>query len=309
MLTPIFTTKKVQSTNDYAQFVMEPLAPSFGQTLGNALRRTLLSSLKGTAIVAVKIEDVPHLFSSLKGVKETALEIVLNLKQIRFKTPGEGTFKISLSKKGVGKVYAKDLEGEAEVVNGDQYLAEITDAKGKLELEALVEEGYGYVLAEEQQTKEFGYTTVDSSFSPVRKVNFKLEGARVGRKTNFDRLIMDIWTDGSITSEEALKAAAKTISEQFSHILAVEAVSKETAAGVPTEVVASAEIDKKFYDLIIDELNLPSRVVNALLRENIETVADLIKIGEDKLVAFKGLGKKSIELIKDELKKLGVAWS
>lgn len=311
MLTPIFTTKKVQSTDDYAQFVMEPLAPSFGQTLGNALRRTLLSSLKGSAVVAVKIEGVPHLFSSIKGVKETALEVMLNLKQVKFKTTGEGTFKVTLNKKGVGKVFASDIEGEAEVVNKDLYIAEITDVKGKLEIEALVEEGYGYVLAEEQTTKEFGYIAVDSSFSPVRKVNFKLEGARVGRKTNYDRLILDVWTDASISSEEALKTSAKIISDQFNHVLAVEAIAKEAVVGqVTSETAAPAtEIDKKFYDLIIDELNLPSRVVNALLRENIETVADLIKIGEDKLVVFKGLGKKSIELIKDELKKLGVQWS
>jgi DNA-directed RNA polymerase subunit alpha len=309
MLTPIFTTKKVQSTNDYSQFVLEPLAPSFGQTLGNALRRTLLSSLKGSAVVAVKVDGVPHLFSSIKGVKETALEVVLNLKQVKFKTTGEGTFKISLSKKGIGKIYAKDIEGEAEVVNGDLYIAEITDAKGKIEIEALVEEGFGYVLAEEQQTKEFGYIAVDSSFSPVKKVNFKLEGARVGRKTNYDRLILDVYTDGSITPEEALKTSAKIITDQFNHVLAVEPAVKEVVAGAPAEALPAAEIDKKFYDLIIDELNLPSRVVNALLRENIETVADLIKIGEDRLVAFKGLGKKSIELIKDELKKLGVQWS
>ncbi|OGK62212.1 DNA-directed RNA polymerase subunit alpha [Candidatus Roizmanbacteria bacterium RIFOXYB2_FULL_38_10] len=309
MLTPNFSTKKMQSTSDYEQFVLEPLAPSFGQTMGNSLRRTLLSSLKGAAIVGVKIDDVPHLFSSLKGVKETALEIVLNLKLIKFKLTGEGSFKVKISKKGIGKVYAKDIEGEAEVVSEDLYIAEITDAKGKLEIEAIVEEGYGYILAEEQQTKEFGYIAIDSSFSPVKKVNFKTEGARVGRKTNFDRLILDIWTDGSITPEEALKQSAKTLTTQFNHILTVESTTSGATPGEAKTSEVKAEIDKKFYDLIIDELNLPSRVVNALLRENIETVADLIKIGEDKLVVFKGLGKKSIELIKDELKKLGVQWS
>lgn len=309
MLTPNFTTKKVSLNDNSQQFVFEPLIPSFGQTFGNALRRTLLSSLKGSCAVAVKIDDVPHLFSSLKGVKETALEIVLNLKQIKFKVSGDGTFKINLSKKGIGKVYAKDIEGESEVVNKDVYIAEITDTKGKLEIEALVENGYGYVLAEEQQTKEFGYVSIDSSFSPVKKVNYKIEDARVGRKTNYDRLILDVETDGSITPEEALKQAAEMISNQFGHILAVQETKEEAISGTTNGSNTPEAIDKKFYDLIIDELNLPSRVVNALLRENIETVADLIKIGEDKLVAFKGLGKKSIELIKDELKKLGVEWN
>lgn len=305
-----FVTKRGETNNTYGVFTFEPLAPSFGQTMGNALRRTLLSSLRGGAIVSVKIDEVPHLFSSLKGVKETALEIVLNLKQVKFKVDNEGSFKVTLSKKGIGKVYAKDIEGEVSVVNPDVYIAEITDAKGKVELEALVEGGYGYVLAEEQQTKEFGFVTIDSSFSPVNKVNFKIEGARVGRKSNYDRLILEIWTDGSITPEEALKQASQVISGQFNHILAVEETVKEDGtAGAATSVQPKAEIDKKFYDLIIDELNLPSRVVNALLRENIETVADLINIGEGKLVAFKGLGKKSIELIKEELKKLGVELS
>ncbi|MFA5136288.1 MAG: DNA-directed RNA polymerase subunit alpha [Patescibacteria group bacterium] len=309
MLIPNFTTKKLESSESYAQFVFEPLYQSFGQTIGNSLRRTLLSSLKGTAIVAVKIEDVPHLFSSIKGVKETALEIVLNLKQIKFKTGGEGTFKIALSKKGIGKVYAKDIEGEVKPVDENLYIAEITDVKGKLEIEALVEDGYGYILAEEQQTKEFEYISVDASFSPIRKVNFKLEGARVGRKTDFERLILDLWTDGSITPEDALRQAAKTLAEQFNHVLAIESVTESATPGETKATGTASEIDKKFYDLIIDELNLPSRVVNALLRENIETVADLIKIGEDKLVVFKGLGKKSIELIKDELNKLGVEWN
>jgi len=298
----------MESSLDYGKFVLEPLSPSFGQSIGNALRRTILSSLKGAAIVSVKIEDVPHLFSSIKGVKETALELVLNLKLVRFTLPGEEiTYKISLSKKGVGKIYAKDIEGELEVVNKDLYLGEITDPKGKIELEAFVEQGYGYVPAEEQQTKEFGFINIDSSFSPVKKVNFKIEDARVGRKTNYDRLILEILTDGSISPEEALKKASEIISAQFNHILAVSETG-EAKSEVATTSDAKVEIDKKFYDLIIDELNLPSRVVNALLRENIETVADLIRIGEDKLVVFKGLGKKSIELIKDELKKLGVEW-
>jgi DNA-directed RNA polymerase subunit alpha len=261
-------------------------------------------------MVGLKIEGIPHLFSSLKGVKETALEIVLNMKQLKFKVTGEGTFKINLTKRGVGKVYAKDIEGECEVVDKEVYIAEITDPKGKLEIEGLVEDGYGYVLADEQPTKEFGYISVDSSFSPVKKVNFKIEGARVGRKTNFDRLILDVWTDGSITPEEALRQSSKILFEQFNHVFALQDTVRDGGVSNETKnAEGGVEIDKKFFDLIIDELNLPSRVVNALLRENIETVADLIKIGEDKLVAFKGLGKKSIELIKDELKKLGVKWS
>lgn len=305
MTQPIFYTKKKIIDGSHGEFIIEPLASSFGNSLGNALRRTLLSSLKGMAITAVKIEDVPHLFSTVKGVKESALEMVLNLKQLRFAEGGQGKLKISLTKKGLGKVYGKDIEGEAKVINEDLYICEVTDSKGKLEIEAIVETGVGYVLAEEQESIETNYIAIDSSFSPVKKVNFKVEEARVGRKTNFDRLIIEIWTDGSITSENALNTATNILANHFKRLLSGEDSEKIEADKIDQAKV-SGEIDKKFSDLIVDELNLPSRVVNALLRENIETVADLIKAGKDKLIGLKGLGKKSIDLINIELKKLGV---
>jgi len=305
MIVPNFHTKKNIFDQSHGEFIIEPLAPSFGNSLGNSLRRALLSSLKGMAITAVKIEDVSHLFSIIKGVKESALEIVLNLKQLRFAEVSQGKYKISLFKKGAGKIYGKDIEGEAKVINEDLYICEVTDSKGKLELEAVVEAGIGYVAAEEQEDKETGYIAVDSSFSPVKKVNFKIEEARVGRKTNFDRLIIEIWTDGSITSEDALKTAANILTDHFKRILSGDDSEKIETDKIDLAKV-SGEIDKKFSDLIVDELNLPSRVVNALLRENIETVADLIKVGQDKLIGLKGLGKKSIDLIDVELKKLGV---
>lgn len=307
MLTPQFTTKTGESSNTFGVFTFEPLVQSFGESMGNALRRTLLSSLEGTAVVAVKIEGTAHLFSVLKGVKETALELTLNLKQVHFKKGAEGTHKVSLSKKGIGKVYASDLEGDIEVVNKDLYIGEITDTKGKIELEVLVETGRGYVPANEQSQKEFGYIPVDSAFSPVKKVNYTVEEARVGRKSDADRVILSIWTDGSISPEEALKQSAAILSSHFAHIFA-QIDSQEAKSPISAEANGVLEMNKKFNDLIIDELNLPSRVVNALLRENIETVADLVKIGEEKLVAYKGLGRKSIDLIKDELKKLGFEW-
>jgi DNA-directed RNA polymerase subunit alpha len=307
MLTPQFVTKTVETSESYGIFSFEPLTKSFGESMGNALRRTLLSALEGTAVTAVKVDGVPHLFSALKGVKETALELTLNLKQIRFKRAGEGVHKITLSKKGIGKVFASDFEGDVEIVNGDLYIGEITDAKGKVELEALVENGRGYVLADDQTEKETGYIILDSAFSPVKKVNFAVEEARVGRKMNADRLVMHVWTDGSITPENAIKEAAQVLNAQFAHVFAQTGAQLQ-AEGAETVAAGTQEIDKRFHDLIIDELNLPSRVVNALLRENIETVADLVRVGEEKLVAYKGLGRKSIDLIKDELKKLGFEW-
>ncbi|MBI5127602.1 DNA-directed RNA polymerase subunit alpha [Candidatus Roizmanbacteria bacterium] len=304
MLNPNFFTQKHEEGN-YGKFIFEPLPLSFGQSLGHSLRRTIMSSLKGAAVTQVKIEGAPHLFSTLPGVKESVLEIVLNLKQLKFNVKEAGTFKISLEVKGAKKVYGKDIEGEIEPVNKDLYLGEISDDKGKLSLEAIVEVGYGYSTVEEREQKEFGFIAVDAFFSPIKKVNAKVEETRVGRKANYEKLTLEVWTDGSLTPSDAVKQASVLLSEYFAHILSgkdTPSAKKEKTA----EEVKQEEIDKKLYEIIIDELNLPSRVINALLREKIETVADLIKVGKEKLIEMKGVGKKSIQLIEEELKKMGV---
>lgn len=307
MLNPNFFTKTVEENSTFGSYSIEPLPLSFGQSMGNALRRVLLSSLEGAAVTQVKIEGAPHLFSTIKGVKESALELVLQLKQLRFEPTSEKTFRVKLDSKKEGKIFAKDLESEVEIVNKDLYIGEITDTKGKLELEAIAEVGIGYTPADEHENKESGFNSVDSFFSPVKKVNFKVEEARVGRKTNFDRLTIEVTTDGSISPKDALKQSAALLSEYFGFIMSGRDVpqTQETEAGTLQE--KTAEIDKKLYEVIIDELNLPSRVINALLRENIETVADLIKAGREKLTNMKGVGKKSIELIEEELKKMGIS--
>lgn len=305
MLEPTFYTQKKEESETYTKFVFEPLLSSFGQSMGNSLRRTLLSSLPGAAITYVKIDGAPHLFTTLKGVKESVLDIILNLKLLRFEVPNEGSFTVSLSVKGKGKIYGKDIEGEVKVVNKDLYIAEITDEKGRIEIEAIVEVGYGFVPSEEREKKTGGFIALDAAFSPVRKVNFKVEEARVGRKTNLDRLVLEVWTDGSITPEEALRQASSLMSKQFGHVLSQEETPKEMQPKTAEEQKVESE-NSKLDEIIIDELNLPSRVINALLRENIETVADLKKRGKDKLVSLKGVGRKSIDLINDELKKMGI---
>ncbi len=302
---PNFFTKKTEQDKSYAQFSFEPLPLSFGNSMGNALRRTLLSSLKGTAITQVKIGSAPHLFSTIKGVKESVLELILNLQQLRFKTSGEGSFKVHLDVKGAKKLTGKDVKGEAEVVNQDAYVGQITDDKGKLDIEAIVETGVGSISKDEVEKKESGYITLDAYFSPVKKVNFKVEEARVGRKTNYDRLVLEVWTDGIITPEEAMKQASGILQSHFAHVLSGKDVPGKEVSAEEAEK-ATKEIDQKLKDIIIDELNLPSRVINALLRENIETIADLVKVGKDKLISVKGLGKKSFFLIEDELKKMGI---
>lgn len=306
MLEPSFYTKKQEESENYARFVFEPLLSSFGQSLGNSLRRTLLSSLPGAAITFVKIEGAPHLFSTIKGVKESVLDIVLNLKQLRFEVQGEGPSRLRLSAKGKGKIYGKDIEGEVKIINKDLYIGELTDEKSKLEIEAIVEVGYGFVPSEEREGKESGFTAVDASFSPIKKVNFKVEEARVGRKTDFDRLILEIWTDTSITPEEALFQSSTLLAKQFSHILAQKEMPKDVSSEEGSAEQKAEAAESKLDEIIIDELNLPSRVINALLRENIETVSDLKKRGRDKLIGLKGVGRKSIDLIEEELKKMGV---
>jgi len=305
MISPSFFTQKVEEKDDYGKFVLEPLAPSFGQSLGVGLRRTLLSSLTGTAVTSVKVEEATHLFSTIKGVKESVLEMVLNIKKLKFDAKGDGPFKVSISAKGPKKVYGKDVEGEISVVNKDQYIGEITTAKGKLEIELIVERGIGYSAAEERTETETGFIPVDAFFSPATKVNFKVEEARVGRKSNLDRLILEIWTDKTIMPSDALKQTSMYLSQFFGYILSGNDVPKVKVDGTD-ESVKKEMIDQKLFEVIIDELNLPSRVINALLRENIETVADLVKVGKESLTDMKGVGKKSIELIVDELKKMGI---
>ncbi len=305
MINPNFTTVKLEEGN-YGKFVLEPLPQGFGSSLGHALRRTLLSSLKGAAVTNVKVDGAPHLFTTIPGVKESVLDIVLNLKQLKFNVTEGGPFKIKINVKGAKKVTAADIEGEVDPINRDLYIGEVSDDKGKLNIEATVEVGYGYSAVDEREKKEFGFIPVDAFFSPIEKVNIKVEEARVGRKANFDKLTVEVWTDGSVTPNDALRNATTLLSSYFSYILSgSDAPVESTAASVEEE--KKEVIDKKLFEIIIDELNLPSRVINALLREKIETVADLIKAGRGKLAEMKGVGKKSIQLIEEELKKMDIS--
>ncbi len=307
----MFQTKVIEQSESYGKFVLEPMHQSFANSVGNALRRTLLSSIQGSSIGYVRVTGATHLFSTLTGVKESVLDIVLNLKQVAFTVDSEGPARISLKVTGPGKVYAEAIEGEAKVVSTQQYIAEITDEGTTLELEAIVETGYGFVSAEEKEEEQSGFITVDSSFSPIERVNFSVEEARVGRKSNFERLIFEVWTNGSISPEDAIRDSMKTVAAYVSHIFA-----SSEAVQSPSSVAPSAEMgaqlsdgpaDTKYYDTIIDELNLPSRVINALLRENIETVGDLVARGKENLVGLKGVGRKSIDLLEDELKKMNIS--
>lgn len=307
MLKPNFITEKVQLSSSYGKFVISPLPAGFGHTLGNALRRVLLSSISGLAATYVKINNVIHPFSTIKGVRDSVLDIILNIKLLRFKAVGEGPFEMNLSVSGKKKILGGDFKGgNIEVVNKNQYLTEIVDDKTKLEINLIVEKGFGYSPSEEKEKKGFGVLSLDSVFSPVTKVNYFVERTRVGRKTNFDKLTLELWTDQSISPKDALRQATTLLGEYFNYLLSGKDEKKVVQEPVTSQVDVSKEVDKKIYQTIIDELDLPTRVVNALLREKIETVEDLVKAGRENIVNLKGVGKKSIELIQKELKKLGV---
>ena len=304
MVQPSFYTKIESLIDSYGKFVISPLPFGFGHSLGNALRRTLLSSLKGTAVIQVKIDGAPHMFSTLDGVKESVLEIILNLKQLKFKAEKEGEYMLHLEATGKGKLYGKDLKGEIEVVNKDLYIAELTSPKAKLDINVLAKKSLGKLESQEQEKKEFGYIPVDAYFSPVKKVNYIIKEARVGSKSNFDKLILEIFTDGSIKPDKALRNSSQLLVGFFAHLLSGKDVKEEENSDSGAK--EQEEMEKKLNNIIIDELNLPSRVINALLRAKIETVADLIKVGKDELVGFKGVGKKSLSLIEKELLRLKI---
>jgi DNA-directed RNA polymerase subunit alpha len=307
MLMPDFVTKKMDMSETYGKFVFTPLPAGFGNSIGNALRRVMLSSIEGTAITYVKINDVVHPFSTIEGVKESGLDIILNLKELRFQATGNGPFTMTLAKKGKGMVTGADFNGgDVTVVNSDQHIAELTTPKAHLDIELTLERGIGYSPSEEKEKSGFGVLPMDSVFSPVEKVVYKVEDERVGRKTNFDKLTLEVWTNGSLTSETALQQSAQLLSQYFGYMMSGNDAEARRAENAESARAELAQVDPQVYDIIIDELDLPTRVINALLREKIETVGDLAERGQEALASLKGVGRKSISLIEKEIEKLGV---
>src|SRR3990167_4829952 len=213
MIGPNFKIQTIEEKEDFGLFVIEPLDQGFGQTLGNSLRRVLLSAIPGAAITTVRISGVKHPFSTLPGFKEDIVELILNIKKLRVRLFEEEGTKLTLDKAGPGAVTAADFEKNpsVEVVNKDLYLGSLTDKKSNLELELTVEKGYGYSLAEERKGETIGTIPVDAIFTPVTRVNYKVEETRVGRMTNLDKLILEIYTDGTISPKLALEEAAKIL--------------------------------------------------------------------------------------------------
>jgi DNA-directed RNA polymerase subunit alpha len=302
MSEPRFTIKKEVESPDYGKFIIEPLEQGYGHTLGNSLRRVLLTSLKGAAVTKVKIEGVKHQFSTLPGLKEDVLQLVLNIKKLRFKVNSDKPVVAKMSVKGEKIVTAGDLEcDDAEVFNKDMYLGELTSSKAKLEMELTVEPGFGYITAEEfEGKKEVGTIIVDSQFSPVVRVNYRVDSTRVGRMTNLDKLIMEIWTDETILPMDALKEASKTLVAYFMQVFEPKAKSIDN-------VVVTPAISDEILKMTLEELDLPTRIVNALHNGGIDTVGQLLGTPKKELYKIKNLGAKSITSIEEVLREKSIA--
>jgi DNA-directed RNA polymerase subunit alpha len=284
----------------YGKFIIEPLERGYGITLGNALRRILLSSIPGYAITEVKIEGAPHEFVSLPGIIEDVPEIILNLKGVRFKLNGEGPFYFKLEKVGEGEVKAGDIKinKEGEIVNPDHHIATLTK-DGKLFMELKVEKGRGYVPAEYTKNNEIGVILVDAIFSPITKVNFTVGQARVGKSSDYDSLIMEIYTDGTIDPKEALTQAAKILVEQLMIFLKGEKISLEPH-------ISEAPTIENLLNMTIEELDLSGRAYNCLKNAGINYVGQLVQKTETELLKLRSFGKKSLDEIIEKLSKLNL---
>lgn len=298
MISPTFKIKTEKEEKGYARFALEPLEQGYGQTLGNSLRRCLLSSMPGAAITRIKIDSVKHQFSTLEGMKEDIVELILNIKQIRVIYKGEGEAKLTLNVKGSKEIKAGDIETPAEVkiVNKDLVLAKLTDKKAVFKAEFWVSSGFGYSPAEERKTATLGIIPVDAAFSPVIRVNYNVETTRVGRRTDLDKLIMDIWTNGTIKPKDALDESAKILVGYFEQVYNPKIEPEEEPKLVITQ-------DNETLKLTVEELNLPTRIANALRKSGYATVKDLTEGSKKDIAKVKNLGGKSVEVIMEKLKE------
>lgn len=300
---PNFVIKIEVEKPNYGMFVIEPLEQGYGHTLGNSLRRVLLSSLPGAALTSVKINGVSHQFSTLEGLKEDIVELILNLKKVRLSMADGETVVIKLSKKGSGPVTAGEFEVPAgvEIVNPNLVVATLSDKKSSLELEATVAKGYGYVQADEQKVDEVGRISMDSLFSPVIRVNYRVDATRVGRMTNLDKLVMEIWTDETVSPLEALRSAAKVLVSFFLQVYEPKTKAMEE------NVAVTPSISDEVLKMRIEELDIPTRIVNALARGSIETIGQLLGTPRAELMKIKNLGAKSLSIVEEKLREKGVA--
>lgn len=297
--------KYIDEDGNYGKFVVEPLERGYGTTLGNALRRILLSSLPGAAVTSVKIDGVLHEFSTIPGVKEDVTEIILNLKKLAIRLNGDNTKKVIINAVGPKEVTAADIIGDSdiEIFNPDLHIATLEE-NATLVMEVNLARGRGYVPAEMNKTEStpISVIPVDSIYTPVRKVNFTVENTRVGQVTDYDRLVLEIWTDGSITPEEGVSIGAKIMQEHLNLFIQLT----DTTGTMEIMVEKEEDQKEKALEMTIEELELSVRSFNCLKRAAINTVEELTQKSEEDMMKVRNLGKKSLDEVKAKLEELGL---
>ncbi len=305
---PDYKVKEYIESSNYGKFVIEPLERGFGTTLGNALRRVMLSSLPGDAITSVKIDGVAHEFQKIDGVIEDVTAIVLNLKSIVLKNYAKDDSKIlRLKADKEGVVRASDIEKDAdiEILNPDQVIATLAEG-GKLNMEMTIGSGRGYVRADDNKKlftdKKAGVIAIDSLYSPIERINYEVEDARVGQNNNYDKLILEVWTNGSITPEESIALASRILIEHFEILANLNEIADETGLMISK----SEDPNVKILDTSIDDLEFSVRAYNCLKRAGILTLRDLVDKSENEMMKIRNLGKKSLKEVMDKVKELGL---
>jgi DNA-directed RNA polymerase subunit alpha len=295
----------VQAAENYGRFKIEPQDPGYGHTLGNALRRVLLSSIPGSAITKIKIDGVFHEFSTITGVKEDVTEIVLNVKGVRLRSYAERPVKVILTKQGPGIVRASDIDAPSnvELVNPNHYICTLDSDDASIEIEMTVERGRGYLPADQRDALPIGEIPVDAIFTPVPKVNYVVENTRIGQATDFDRLLIEIWTDGTIKAGDALSHAAQVLVQYSQTIADFNRLSTDLEQ--PTTGHGNLAIPADIYDTPIEELDLSTRTYNCLKRADITKVGQVLEMDEKALLSVRNLGQKSMEEIRDKLIERG----
>jgi DNA-directed RNA polymerase subunit alpha len=293
---------------NYGKFVISPLERGYGVTLGNALRRVLLSSLEGAAVSSIRIADVLHEFSDIPGVREDVIQVMLQVKQLRIKLDGVDSTRMHLEVRGEGTVTAADIitPAEVEIVNPELYLFTVDDNKTKLDIEFTVERGRGYSPANERSSHmSIGELPVDAIYSPVKRVNWEVTSARVGQSTNYDKLILEIWTDGTYAPERALSAAAKML---IDHLRYVAGISEETLTVPMEREVPGARLTSEVAETPVEALDLSVRVFNSLKRTGITTVGDVLDLlekGDTAVMSIRNFGEKSLDELRQKMVEKG----
>jgi DNA-directed RNA polymerase subunit alpha len=293
---------------NYGKFTISPLERGYGVTLGNALRRVLLSSLDGAAVSSIRVADVLHEFSDISGVREDVIQVMLQIKQLRIKLDGVDSTRMHLEVRGEGTVTAADIitPAEVEIVNPDLYLFTVDNNKTKLDIELTVERGRGYSPANDRAGHmPIGELPVDAIYSPVKRVNWEVVSARVGQSTNYDKLVLDVWTDGTISPERALSTSAKLL---IDHLRYIAGVNEETLTVAVEREVSGSRLSSEVAETPVEALDLSVRVFNSLKRTGITTVGDVLDLlekGETAVMSIRNFGEKSLDELRQKMREKG----